>query len=209
MLTYPCCIRTRYYKALDVYRGPDDGLYLNVNPGSTEGIDRSAELGLVSSGLADVYFSQFLVYSSKLFSEKHQARLFVMMRHPTKRIIDDFYYRQRATWVGTEQYDANAGSMSLAEYAVSDKLVENFMVRSLCDLHDTVDVSSHHVKLAKEILRQKFVVGITDWLDLSIVRFEKYFGWWDTRQVYANQEINTCHFEKIRDGDHVGVHPRW
>lgn len=105
--------------------------------------------------------------------------MFVLMRHPTKRIIDQFYYQQRAAWVGSELYDADRGQMSLAEFANSDKLMENVMVRSLCNLPEEVmDVTFEDLTLAKEILRRKFVVGIMDWLDVSIVRFEKVFGWW-------------------------------
>ena len=99
--------------------------------------------------------------------------MFVMMRHPVKRIIDQFYYLQRSTWVGHEDYDIDLGTMSLAQYALSDKLIENYMVRTLLDLTDTFELTKSHVDQAKEILRRKFLVGIIEWFDVSVHRFEK------------------------------------
>lgn len=38
-------------------------------------------------------------------------------------------------------------------------------------------LSEHHLSLAKDILRTKFVVGLLSKLDESFQHFEKYFGW--------------------------------
>lgn len=188
--------------------GSDGGQYVNVNPGTKSGIDRAAVMNLAASNLADVYLSHFLPYSSKIFSSTHKARAFAMIRHPVKRAIDLFYYQQRAAWVGPELYDTTMAQMSLAEFAASDKVVENFMVRSLADIPGDDEVTVGHLALAKDVLRRKFMVGIIEWFDLSMVRYEKYFGWWDTKQVWGDRNVNHCHYDEILNGDHIGDHTR-
>ena len=168
------CIILYCIQSLKIVKGEDGGNYLNVNPGTMPGIDRARQLNLASSGKAQVYISQHLTYSAKLFSTTHKGRMFVMMRHPVKRIIDNFYFLQRSTWAGHDDYDLDLGTMSLAQYALSDKMVENFMVRSLLDLNDSFELTKTHIDQAKDILRRKFIVGIIEWFDVSVHRFEKY-----------------------------------
>jgi hypothetical protein len=140
------------------------------------------------------------------FSSTYKARGFAMMRHPAKRVEDQFYYRQHATWEGN--FDMEMATMSLAEFASSDKLIENFEVRSLLQMEATIDITEADVALAKEILRQKFIVGIFEWYDISVVRFEKYFGWFDEYEVLDNTTVNWCHFKWIDYMDHVGSFPK-
>lgn len=162
---------------------------MNVDPSSPSGIERFRMLknGRPGEKLIDVYFSQLLAKSAELFKTTSQARLFTMMRHPVKQAIDMFYYEQRATWAGPDDYDFEKGYMSLAKYAISDKVVENVMVRSLAGVSDDEEVTSAHVEIAKDVLRRKFLIGIIEWFDLSVVRFEKYFGWWDQKEVWADR----------------------
>lgn len=185
------------------------GRYVNINPGTAAGIDRAATLQFGSSGLADVFFTHHLAYSSKLFSTSHKGRIFVMMRHPVKRVIDQFYYLQRATWDGLANYDLEMGAMGLFQYVNSDKMVENFMVRSMLGMTTQYELTKDDVDTAKEILRRKMFVGIMEWMDLSIHRFEKYFGWWESEKVWSDRAINHCHYKVIEEGDHIGGIPRW
>jgi hypothetical protein len=166
-------------------------------------------MGFASSGLADVYFSQHLTYSSKLFSTSNKGRMFVMLRHPVKRVIDQFYYMQRATWDGIDNYDLEMGAMGLFQYVNSNKMIENFVVRSMLGMTDEYELTKDHVDTAKEILRRKMFVGIMEWMDLSIHRFEKYFGWWESQNVWSDRAVNHCHYKNIEEGDHIGSIPRW
>lgn len=130
-----------------------------------------------------------------------------MLRHPVKRIVDGFYYRQHATWEKT--YSPDLSSMTLEEYAKSGFMVENLYVRELLGLYDfSTEVDESHMEIAKAILRRKFIVGIFEWFDVGVVRFEKYFGWWDKMNVLTDLEVNNCHYKMIDKGDHVGSHPR-
>lgn len=186
----------------------DGSRYINADPSTLEGLQKLADGGIVSANPgADVIITQRLEASKVLFSPPltGKGRLFVMLRHPIKRVVDQFYYRQRATW--ESEYDKSLAAMSLEEFAASDRLVENFVVRSL--VHKlTTDVTASDVEMAKNILRMKFVVGIFEWFDLSVVRFEKYFGWWDEHQVLTDTAVNHCHYDRISTGGHVGAHPK-
>jgi len=188
----------------------DGGFYLNVDLGTEAGIDDAASKNLVPSGLADIIFSHHLVYATdRLFDSAHKARMMVMFRNPTKRAIDSFYYAQRAAWTGSPPYDTDLALMSLTEYAASDKVVENMIVRSLVEKPATIDVTKDDVDYAKEILRRKFMVGILDWVDMSFARYEKFVGWWDTYNVFTDPAMNACHYTKINNGDQIGNHPKW
>eukprot|EP00540_Astrosyne_radiata_P022746 CAMPEP_0116835082 /NCGR_PEP_ID=MMETSP0418-20121206/7350_1 /TAXON_ID=1158023 /ORGANISM="Astrosyne radiata, Strain 13vi08-1A" /LENGTH=155 /DNA_ID=CAMNT_0004464715 /DNA_START=120 /DNA_END=587 /DNA_ORIENTATION=+ len=116
-----------------------------------------------------------------------------------------FFYRQHATFESS--FDADLAAMSLYQFSLSDKLVENFEVKSLNGITDNTVITVDHVTVAKEILRQKFLVLIFEWFDISIVRMEKYFSWWTSLGVWDNFTINSCHFEFVEYGDHVGNHP--
>jgi hypothetical protein len=180
---------------------------VNVRTHTKGWLDDSKSKGLLESGLADVIFTPFITYAGEsFFTSSNRARGFAMMRHPTKRVEDQFYYRQHATW--ETSFDSDMAIMSLEQFATSDKLIENFEVRSLLKMEATTDITEADVNLAKEILRQKFVVGIFEWYDISIVRFEEYFGWFDEKEVLANTTINWCHFRLIDVMDHVGSYPK-
>jgi hypothetical protein len=162
---------------------------------------------VLESGLTDVFATQHMTYAAQhLFTDTNQARGFVMMRHPVKRVIDQFLYRQHTATHEKEWQLID--SVSLEDFVVSDQLMENFEVRMLNGITDfTTPITEAHVEMAKEILRRKFVVGIFEWFDVGMVRFEKYFGWWERYDVLNNLTINNCHYSVIESGDDVGGYP--
>ena len=87
-----------------------------------------------------------------------------------------FYYRQSATW--DPNFDTQLATMSIHDYVDSNKLLDNFFTRSLLDLEQSAAITTEDITMAKAILRQKFIVGIFEWYEPSISRFEKYVGWW-------------------------------
>ena len=143
--------------------------------------------------------------TNNVFSASYKGRAFAMFRHPVKRLIDEFFYRQHATFEST--FDAELASSSLYAYSLSDKYVENFEVKSLNGITDNTEITVDHVNVAKEIIRQKFLVLIFEWYDVSIVRMEKFFGWWGNIGVWDNYTINSCHFDFVEYSDHIGNHP--
>jgi len=182
----------------------DGGRYLNVDPSTDAGLAKAAEWNVVSGEFADVLITQKLQEAAPLFTQSNRARLFTFLRQPVKRITDLFYYKQRATWEPT--FDPDLAKMTLKEYAQSDKLVTNFVTRTLLG-HPTEELTPDDVDLAKDILRRKFVVGIMEvgvMYEKSVVRFEQYFGWWDDYSVLTNSTVNYCHYKKIEDSQNLG-----
>lgn len=182
--------------------------YVNVKTNNEKWIDKCKDRGLLESGLTDVFTTQHMTYAAQnLFTESHKARAFVMMRHPVKRVLDQFLYRQQQAkaaivaepqdgeTMSPEQYIA---SMSLKDFVRSEQLMNNFEVRMLNGITDfTTPITEAHVEMAKEILRRKFLIGIYEWFDVGMVRFEKYFGWWKQFNVLNNLTINNCHYSII------------
>lgn len=151
--------------------------------------------------MADTVTTQHVTYAaSNLFTDTHQGRAFVMMRHPVKRAIDHFLSRQQAA----KGLDEALSSMTLVEFVDSDQLVENYEVRMLNGITDPrTPITNQHLEVAKEVLRRKFLVGIFEWFDVGMVRFEKYFGWWKQFDVLNNLTINNCHYSIIESGENV------
>ena len=114
-----------------------------------------------------------------------------MVRHPVKRALEEF---------GADSSDLSA----LKKHSKAS--VDNYLVRALLGMleDDTEadkleEITADHVETAKQILRQHFVVGIHEWFDVSIVRFEKYLGWWQQHHVLTNKTVNNCHYKVIGD----------
>ena len=132
---------------------PFNVTYLNTVVFTKWWLQESKRRDLLGSGLADVVTTHLLQDSMEvLFNSTYRARGFIMMRHPFKRAIDQFFYRQHATWEKT--FDPNVAIMLLGEYVKSDAFVENFVTRSLVGKRTTIEVTAEDVALAKEIIRR-------------------------------------------------------
>lgn len=185
----------------------DGGRYINLDFSDMTHFDKAAEWNMDDLNYADVLTTQHIKEAAALFKPTHRGRIFAMLRHPVKRAVDMFYYRQRATY--DRDFDGSVATMTLKEYALSSHHVENFMVRMLID-KPGFDVTPEDVETAKHILRRKVVVGIAEekFYDLSVVRFERFFGWWEDYAVMTNMTVNHCHHKVISRGGHFGSHPR-
>lgn len=133
----------------------------------------------------------------------------MLFRHPVKRAIDLFFYRQKMV-NDPKNFLGEDATMTLMDYAGSRHHVENYVVRTLVDKIGT-NVVPGDVEKAKHILRRKFIVGIAEekFFDVSVVRFEKYFKWWESKGVMTNMTTNHCHHDVIKKGGHFGSHPKF
>lgn len=168
--------------------------YVNVDLSYPPGIDRAGNLGLVSSGLADVLCTYHLNYASvHLFNQDVQGRLFVLVRHPVDRSIADYYS------LISETDDPVVANMTLDDYTKSSIQESNWLVRFLTN-HRQSQLGREHLELAKEILRTKSVVGIYDELKESMRLFEKYFKWNHIidKGPFTRQGYEVCENEIIR-----------
>lgn len=183
------------------------GSFINVDLSTSDGIAKASSWNLAGSEDTKVYVTQRLQESGSIFSSNNRGRLFVLMRQPIKRSAEMFYYRQRATW--EPNFDKDLAMMSIEKYSSSDKFVENYVTRTLIGKAEP-DLTKEDVALAKDILRRKFFVGIAEpqWYDLSIVKIERYFGWWAEYNVLTNLTVNHCHYDETTKGGHFGTFPK-
>jgi len=143
-----------------------NGLFVNVDLYTVEGITRAKNLGLVQSNLAEAMFTPFIHDSSVLFDKNHRGRLFTILRHPVDRIISLYYFLRI--------YDNNIKKQPIDEFVRTSG--ENWMVRQLTGTM-TGPIDEAHLNAAKEMLRRKFLVGTLEKKTESFRRFEEYFKW--------------------------------
>ncbi|KAL7426253.1 hypothetical protein ACHAXH_000287 [Discostella pseudostelligera] len=144
--------------------------YVNVDTTNAFGIQRAAAMGLASSGLADVIVSSYFHDASMLFDLHHQGRAFLILRDPIERATSVYYHRVKT--VG----DLDASVISLEEYAKGNGIENNWMTRFLTN-HMAGELTKTDLDQAKEILKEKFLIGFLDDLEESVYRIMKFNGW--------------------------------
>ena len=150
--------------------------YVNVDLSNKEGIERAKELGLGTSGMADVDISPLLHEASDaLFSHMNQGRLFIMVRHPVER---EFARLKHMKEYDQDLFVKNSDrGMSYADFAQSDYVADNWMTRTLVRKGVDEQLTARDMHTAKEILRRKALVGLyTDIMGASR-HYARYFGW--------------------------------
>lgn len=151
--------------------------FFTVDTTTANGISRAISMQLVESEIADVIFSPLLHESTSLFdnSSNHRARVFCVFRHPIERAISLFYYLRDADHEPT--FSEKLKKIETVEdYAVSEFAENNWMTRFSTNTM-TGALTREHLETAKEILRQKVLVGLTKDMEASFERFMTYFGW--------------------------------
>jgi hypothetical protein len=149
---------------------------LNVDTSTIAGISRAKDFGIVENHMVDVVTSSHLHEGSTLLTEMHKGRLFVLMRHPVDTAISLFFYLGRATWESTHKQEFN--NMTLYEYATLEDQglrVDNWMTRYLSrKLKGPLD--ENDIQLAKDIISQKALIGLTEDYEESLKRFDSFHG---------------------------------
>jgi hypothetical protein len=179
----------------------DGSKYVNVDTTTPEGIQRASSLGLASSRLADIIVSPYLhPISSDIFSSSAPGRLFALFRHPVDRALGMYYYLARASW--DPLYNPSLAKMSIAEYAKSRYIENNWLTRFLVK-KPRGKLTHSDLLLAKKILKFKCLVGLYDNMEASLARFQRYFHWNDSE----SEEKVKCTKGIISKGDKVLDHP--
>ena len=154
--------------------GQDRSPFVNVDTTTVEGIKRAKKMGFADSGLADAVVTPFIYESNQLFTPTAKGRLFTVFRHPIDRAISMFYYLQVADW--EPSYAPELKDWTIEQYAQSDKIENNWMTRQLANKL-AGDLSDDDMKLAMEVLRRKFLVGLMTEIEETMERFERFFHW--------------------------------
>jgi len=160
--------------SLKIVQSDDGSNFVNVDTSTPEGIHMAKRLGLVESGLADMITTQYFHVGATLFSKTKKGRMFTFIRHPIERAVSLFYYLAIAHWEPT--YDPDLAYISIEMYARSKRIEHNWMVRFLTNELER-DLTPRHLDLAKEVLRQKCIIGLVDEKNESWLRLMRLFGW--------------------------------
>ena len=128
--------------------------------------------------------------------ETHMGRAFALFRHPIDRVASSFsYHQQESSRLGQQEFT----SMTLLDYAHSDLIERNWMVKTLINkVNDSI--TPEDLEAAKEILRRKVLVGIFEIFDDSFARFMNYFQW------TPNAQIRNCQLEQAQNNDYRPNH---
>ena len=111
------------------------------------------------------------------------GRFFALFDHPVERSVRAFEHMR--------EIDPEVGFMNLQQYAASTKIENNFLTRKLSN-HPSGELTEDHIKVALEVIRRKFLVGLGKDIGASFIRFEQYFRW--------TYKVNPVNQEQCRNG---------
>ena len=131
---------------------------------------RARTLGLVPSHMSDMIFTNELAFAGQqLFDEDNRGRFLALFRHPVDRAISLFHRLQAS---GNAKYT----DMSVLEWTNLKSSESNYMVHNLRGLPNDREIDNIDLILAKELIRQRFVVGLRDEIAESFRRFDIVLG---------------------------------
>lgn len=168
--------------------GQDRSPFVNVDTTTVDGILRAKQMGFADSGLADAVVTPFIYEANDLFTPTAKGRLFTVFRHPIERAISMFYYIQDAHWEPT--YDPELKGWTIAQYAQSSKIENNWLTRQLSNQYEG-ELTEENLKIAMEVIRRKFMVGLMTKIEETMERFERFFHW--------TYHVNPPNQEKCRE----------
>jgi len=162
---------------LKVLHFSHDVNYVNVDTSTLKGIQRAQDLNLVPSGLADVVISPLLHDATSLFTPTRKGRLFTIFRNPIERAASLFYFIQDTQWKQPNSGNEQFASMTIEEFYQGGFAENNWMTRFLTNELTKGELTEEDLNIAKEVLRQKCLIGLLDAKGETFDRFQKYFGW--------------------------------
>lgn len=157
---------------------PHDGKdwkVVNVDTTIKAGILRAKKIGLVQSHTTDLIFTMEPNFAGReLYDEENKGRFLALFRHPVDRAFSMFYYLQTATWERT--YRPEWANMTVLEWANLPNAEEDYMVRKLVGKSFGMEADETDLIIAKELVRQRFIVGLMGEMNESIRRFNIVLG---------------------------------
>jgi hypothetical protein len=200
----------------------EDGItYANVDVSTPDGIKHAQSMGLIDELIVDVAMTSYINEIAEIMKPEsnHRGRCFTIIRHPIKRAVSMFYYLQTASWETT--YQPEWANMTIEEYAQSNFVENNWMTRMLIQrINGGGPVTPDEFDLAKDILRNKCLIGLLDDLENSLIRFESFFHWNQDKKINKAQikaskkggkrDQFLCQKHVVeRGGDNAHPHPHY
>uniref|UniRef100_A0A7S2DW83 Sulfotransferase domain-containing protein n=1 Tax=Helicotheca tamesis TaxID=374047 RepID=A0A7S2DW83_9STRA len=181
--------------------------YINVDLRTRHGIEHATRMHLIDdhkngdlSLTPDVVHTPLLYESAQLFENPNvnQGKIITILRDPMERavalyqqiIISESWTKSAAGGGFMNDGSGGANMMSLSDYAESDYVENNWLTRTLCN-KPTGRITEVDLKVAKEILRRKVLVGLYDNVPLALSYFKHKFDW-------VNNKNNKHHLNQQR-----------
>ena len=145
--------------------------FVNIDTSTHEGISRAIELGYATSGsFGQVVITPYIYETNSLLAPNPtlMGRYFALFAHPVERTVH-VYNKLKLT-------DPEVSIMTFEQYAASTKLENNYLTRKLANLQ-IGQIGEEHMEIAMEVIRRKFLVGLTKNRADSLLRFEQFFQW--------------------------------
>ena len=149
---------------------------VNVDLFSVQGIDRAIKVGFADSNLADVAISPHLRLMVNVFTNKHQGRIFVLLRNPIERLLDEYYTTFMNAGLKIEKEKDSTSTTAIRNFTKFSS-ENNWLTRQLSNQQLGIHLTSEHLEIAKDMLKHKFLIGKVDKTHESFERFKMYFGW--------------------------------
>jgi len=121
-----------------------------------------------------------------IFNNRNRARVFAILRHPLDRAISKYYAD-----LGS---DPDVAGMTLPQYVRSGghRVENNYLTRYLSGRYGG-KLTVHHLDVAREFLRRKFVVGLASDLPATANLFGHVFGWNHTTASLGLSNVDLCY----------------
>ena len=149
---------------------------VNIDMSTNEGILHAQKIGLANHAFVDIIITPHIFKTDHIFyGTDTRGRLFALFKDPVERAVDMFYYMKHATWEPT--YDPKFQHMSIDQYSKSIYIQNNWMTRTLANIPAHEQLTKEHLNIALEVMRTRILVGLSDSLEESLDRFERYFSW--------------------------------
>ena len=193
--------------SLDVLTWNNALRYVNIDACSISGLRTAHLLGFASQQPADaIYTSYFRIALEELFDDTHPASVFAVFRDPIDRATSSYYYLKHAAWEKT--FRTEFRNMTFTDY-VHNYAEDNYITRTIAGKtndHANLPVTRDDFELAKLFLKDFVMIGLTDEMDESIVRFARVFGWdrssnWKACRRRASQGSNRNDHPQVKPGD--------
>lgn len=152
----------------------------------TQSRDRPSKFEIVGRGVAEVIISSDIHGVLSIFNNRNRARIFAVLRHPLDRAISKYYAD-----LGS---DPDVAGMTLPQYVRSGghRVENNYLTRYLSGRYGG-KLTVHHLDVAREFLRRKFVVGLASDLPATANLFSHVFGWNHTVASQGLTNVDLCY----------------
>lgn len=190
--------------------GPDQWSILNADASSFEGIDRAVAKNLCCEVQPEIPLDDsFVVGTSRffdalpVFTPYRKGRLFGLFRHPVERALSKYHYIKKATW--EKNFKEQAVNQTIMEFVNSPMCYDNWVVRRLIHkMPYNMEITEEDLALAKEIVKRKMLVLLTDDMEGSVERMRQYFGW--DEEVLTDEQMDCIHRYAVEEPRNANPH---